>query len=59
MFVWRLRATPSARGGTSETMTDPAAVNAPSPTVTGATKVVSTELLTPAPIVVRCLRTPS
>ena len=40
-------------------ITDPAAVYASSPTVTGATSVVSTLVLTRAPIVVRCLRVPS
>ena len=42
MFVWRGRAMPRAPGGTSSVIAELAAVYAPSPTVTGATKVVST-----------------
>ena len=40
-------------------MTDPAAVYAPSPTVTGATNMLSAPVLTSSPIGVRDLLTPS
>ena len=46
-------------GGTSEVITEPAAVYAPSPTVTGATSMVSDPIRTWSPMVVRCLATPS
>src|SRR6202000_2560020 len=49
----------SAPSGTSEPISDPAAVNASSPTLTGATRVVSTLVLTRLPIRVRCLTKPS
>jgi hypothetical protein len=48
-----------APGGTSEVITEPAAVYAPSPTVTGATSMVSEPIRTWSPIVVWCLATPS
>jgi hypothetical protein len=41
MLVCRGRAMPSAPGGTSSVITEPAPVNASSPTVTGATNTVS------------------
>ena len=53
------RATASAPGGTSSVTTDPAAVYAPSPMVTGATRTVSLPVKTCAPTVVWCLATPS
>src|SRR4029077_18917378 len=59
MLRWRSRATPSAPSGMSFVMTEPAAVHASSPTLTGATNVTSTALLTRDPIVVRCLLWPS
>jgi hypothetical protein len=40
-------------------MTEPLAVIAPSPTVTGATSIVSEPMKARAPISVRCLETPS
>ena len=40
-------------------ITLPAATEAPSPTVTGATNAVSDPMKTCAPMVVRCLNTPS
>ena len=48
-----------APGGTSEVITDPAAVYAPSPTVTGATNMLSAPVRAWLPIVVWCLWTPS
>ena len=59
MFFWRPREMASAPGGTLSVTTVPAPVYALSPTVTGATKVVSTLVLTFEPIVVRCLLRPS
>jgi hypothetical protein len=50
---------PSAPGGTSSVITEPAAVYAPSPTVSGATRTVSLPVNTFEPIVVWCLATPS
>ena len=41
MVRWRARPSPSAPAGTSSVITDPAAVYAPSPIVTGATSIVS------------------
>ncbi len=58
-FRWTARATAMAPGGTSLVITEPAAVYAPSPTVTGATSMVSEPIRTWSPIVVRCLATPS
>ena len=40
-------------------MTEPAAVYAPFPTVTGATSIVSLPIRTSSPTVVRCLVWPS
>src|SRR5690606_8726768 len=52
-------ATPSAPAGTSRRMTEPAAVYAPSPTVTGATNMLSAPVRAWEPMTVRCLFTPS
>ncbi|CPU63890.1 Uncharacterised protein [Mycobacteroides abscessus] len=51
--------TPSAPAGTSRRMTDPAAVYAPSPTLTGATNMLSAPVRACEPMTVRCLCTPS
>src|SRR5690606_15646184 len=51
--------TPSAPAGTSRRMTEPAAVYAPSPTVTGATNMLSAPVRAWEPMTVRCLFTPS
>ena len=59
MIFCRARATAIAPGGTSSVMTDPAAVYAPSPIVTGATNIVSLPMRTESPITVRCLFSPS
>src|SRR5262249_45969218 len=53
------RDTPSAPGGTSETMTLPAAVYAPSPTATGATNMLSAPVRAWLPMTLRCLACPS
>src|SRR5690606_3931691 len=53
------RLTARAPGGTSVVTTEPAAVYAPSPTLTGATSIVSLPTRTPSPTTVRCLATPS
>src|SRR5438874_1630762 len=58
LFSWRARATASASGGTSFVMTDPAAVHAPSPTSTGATKAFWTPVLTFLPTLVRAFGCP-
>jgi len=49
-----VRAIASAPGGTSSVITEPAAIHASSPISTGATKALSTPVLTLRPIVVRC-----
>ncbi len=54
MFSCLPRATPRAPGGTSQVITEPAAVKAPSPMVTGATMVVSLPVRTLSPMVVAC-----
>ena len=45
--------------GTSAVITEPAPTIAPSPIVTGATSAVFEPMKAPAPISVRCLKTPS
>ena len=59
MFRCPARPMPSAPGGTSWVMTEPAAVYAPSPISTGATSIVSLPIRTWSPTRVRCLATPS
>src|SRR3954451_4964302 len=51
MLAWRPRAMPSAPGGTSLTIDDPAATYAPSPILTGATSWLSRPMKAPSPIV--------
>ena len=59
LFSCRPRATARSPAGTSRVMTDPDPVIAPSPSVTGATSIVSEPTKTSSPIVVRCLFSPS
>src|SRR5205814_6169124 len=53
------RSTARLPAGTSAVITDPAAVYASSPTLTGATRIVSLPTWARSPISVRCLSTPS
>src|SRR6266568_3640569 len=53
------RSTARLPAGTSAVITDPAAVYASSPTLTGATRIVSLPTCARSPISVRCLSTPS
>jgi hypothetical protein len=53
LFSWREREIPSASAGTSLVITDPAAIHAPSPISTGATKPLWIPVLTLLPIAVR------
>ena len=55
----RGRASDSWPAGASRTMTLPAPMVAPSPTVTGATSTQLEPMLAPAPMTVRCLLAPS
>jgi len=58
-FFCGTRVTASAPSGTSRVIVEPAPTYAPAPTVTGATNWLSLPMNAPAPIEVRCLRSPS
>ena len=59
LVTCRARPMATASAGTSSVITDPLAVSAPSPTVTGATSMVSDPMKARLPITVRCFITPS
>lgn len=59
LICWRARPKARAPAGTSAVRVEPAATVTPSPSWIGATSTELAPVLLPAPITVRCLRTPS